>query len=229
MVTDVFDHSLFVGPGKDLLQGVLTHLLGQGAPVPPHHVQSFYFLFVNGHNVGVPQNVFEVVHLETGVLLLLEQKQWLEYSIHFYFQHVVLLVDFPFDFVADGQCLLDLVSVDIDHDAVGVAIDDVKRELGFDESGTGLEQLAASASDEGGNVLSVEPTLFESQTPIDTIGNQLISLLLGVQQPFHELILLQLQLLLHFLSLPHQFPQDLRQYPIPFLPLLIPRQPLIPR
>ena len=87
-------------------------------------------------------------------------------------QELVAIVDSAFKFVAHFQGFLDAICVGVDHDRVGISIDDAKLSA-LCQLFCALKNLSAFESREHGQWTSIEPRLSISKTSIHGVGSQL--------------------------------------------------------
>ena len=82
-----------------------------------------------------------------------------EHAVNIQFEELVQLVDGLLDLLAQSVDLLKVVGVGVDHDRVGVAVDDV--EVHFLDEVPGVEEdLPTLAGHHGRQMFGVEPEIF---------------------------------------------------------------------
>jgi len=128
------------------------------APVSPYNVQPFDFLGL----------LFALeVFLQCRLLFLLVQQHFPEQAVQFDLQVLLQQVDFLFESLSDFDCLSLLDGLGVDHDAVGVPLNDVQIEFLLGQL-LGFAQVDASVpSDQFGDVDRKEAGLVVAQAALE--------------------------------------------------------------
>eukprot|EP00968_Pinguiococcus_pyrenoidosus_P004281 scaffold286_cov247-Pinguiococcus_pyrenoidosus.AAC.4 len=169
MLVDVRHDGLAILPAQDLVQDVVAHVLAELAPVSAHEVQALDFPLGRHHAflVGVP------IHQQRGVLLLLQQEHALVDAIQVDLQGLVESINFPLDLMRQRASLAQVGGGRVDHDGVGVSVDDLKAERVLRQVHGVLERVAALARHERRDGLGIESAEAESQAPVHAVRREL--------------------------------------------------------
>lgn len=120
---------------KDFVKETRRGFFGKSAVFAAFHVEAFHFKFVDVLAVYLD-------HVDCGILLLGVQEESAKDVVDVNLQEPISFVDGAFEVVANFERFLDVVGIGVDHDRVGVSVDDL--ELGaFREIFCATEDLAA--------------------------------------------------------------------------------------
>mmetsp|Transcript_52299 Transcript_52299/g.136174 ORF Transcript_52299/g.136174 Transcript_52299/m.136174 type:complete len:242 (+) Transcript_52299:867-1592(+) len=120
---------------EDLQEHFLADLLGQPAPVPPDDVQAL--------DLGLEHLLLPIDHLDSGILLFLQQHHGSKHAVDLDLQLFILLVDRSLDLLCCLHGLIEILGLRIHEHRVRVPIDHIQREFLLDHRDGGLQRLAA--------------------------------------------------------------------------------------
>lgn len=190
---------------KDLREDFLTDGLRERAPVTTNHVETL--------DLARDFFVFRAIVLdgERGVLLLLEQKHALEDAINFNLKALVKLVDLGLELLALHESIFHLRRASVDHDGIGITIDDSEAKLRLGDILGAHQSLSTSPGNQRCDGLSMESRRRETKATIHTVSGELERSLSDVQLLVFDRVLLALHLLLDGSSFGDQSLQNVGQ------------------
>mmetsp|Transcript_8108 Transcript_8108/g.32766 ORF Transcript_8108/g.32766 Transcript_8108/m.32766 type:complete len:646 (-) Transcript_8108:2155-4092(-) len=205
-LVDSLDDVLGGVSGENLLQREVTLLLRQGGPIAADNVET---LLLNHRGVAA---VGELLDHEGGVLLLLEEQHGLVKAVHLNLQNLEALVGQLLELLRHVHNLRDVRRLGVDHDRVGVAIDDVPAQVTLREVHGGLKDLAPLQGDQLRQGLGVEPRRGETEAAVHGVCGELERHLANVELLGPRRVALRLDHVLHLAPAVHQLLDHLRQH-----------------
>ena len=205
-LVDSLDDVLGGVSGENLLQREVTLLLRQGGPIAADNVET---LLLNHRGVAA---VGELLDHEGGVLLLLEEQHGLVKAVHLNLQNLEALVGQLLELLRHVHNLRDVRRLGVDHDRVGVAVDDVPAQVTLREVHGGLKDLAPLQGDQLRQGLGVESRRGETEAAVHGVCGELERHLANVELLGPRRVALRLDHVLHLAPAIHQLLDHLREH-----------------
>ena len=207
-LVDVLHHVLRRTAGEDGVEDVVTLLLGERGPIATDDVETL--LLHRGDHAAAA--VRRPLHLERGVLLLLEQEHRLVHPVNLNLQELIALVHLLLHRVTNRHHLLQVVGVGVDHDGIGITVNDVHTEVALREIDGGLQNLATLQGGELGEGLGVKPRSREPEATVHRVRRQLERQLADIQLLAHRGVTLRLDHVLHLATALDELANHLREH-----------------
>ena len=205
-LVDSLDDVLGGVSGENLLQREVTLLLRQGGPIAADDVET---LLLNHRGVAA---VWELLDHEGGVLLLLQEQHGLVKAVHLNLQNLEALVGQLLELLRHVHNLRNVRRLGVDHDRVGVAVDDVPAQVTLREVHGGLKDLAPLQGDQLRQGLGVESRRGETEAAVHGVCGELERHLANVELLGPRRVALRLDHVLHLAPAIHQLLDHLREH-----------------